>query len=140
MTINSRLSQMCSVVILCVRGFYSHTVLTLTKQRDSSGAPPSELVPQRVHSGIDINTGVCPRVCCRALPCLCGSLHSGKLLTKCLFSLSLSLSLPHSGSTTSQGMFQHATNSRTWCMSLLLDQKGEEQRIREGGKPRRDPA
>ncbi|CAB1429934.1 unnamed protein product [Pleuronectes platessa] len=38
-------------------------------------------------------------------------------------------------STTSQGMFQRTTNSRTWCVSLLLGQRGEEQRIREGGNP-----
>lgn len=86
--------------------------------------------------------------CCRALP-LCGSLHTGKLLTTSRFSLSLSslcvsvdvsLSLLHSGSTTSQGMFQHATNSRTWCMSLLLDQRGRSRGSERGETQKKDPA
>lgn len=60
-------------------------------------------------------------------------LHS---LCSVVMSLSLSVSLLHSGSTTSQGMFQHATNSRTRPMSMLLDQRGRiRERGREGGNP-----
>lgn len=67
--------------------------------------------------------------------------HQQSVLTTRLHSLSsvvmsLSLSLLHSGSTTSQGMFQHATNSRTRPMSMLLDQRGRiRERGREGGNP-----
>lgn len=83
--------------------------------------------------------------CCRAL-ILCGSLHTGKLLTTSLFSLllclcgCLSLSLLHSGNTTSQGMFQHATNSRTWCMSLLLNQRGRSRGSERGETQKKNPA
>lgn len=56
--------------------------------------------------------------------------------TLCALLWCLPLSLLHSGSTTSQGMFQHATNSRTRPMSMLLDQRGRiRERGREGGNP-----
>lgn len=60
-----------------------------------------------------------------------GSPLPGTLLTT---SPSLSLSLLHSGSTTSQGMFQHATSSQPG-----VGAEGEEQRIREGGNPGKNP-
>lgn len=85
---------------------------------------------------VDTSSGVGP------LP-VCWSLHTSKVcwpqgstLCALLWCVPLSLSLLHSGSTTSQGMFQHATNSRTRPMSMLLDQRGRiRERGREGGNP-----
>lgn len=128
-----RRSQKCSGIILYVRGFYLLTVLTLTIQQWSSSIQACSPA-----SALWCSAGVCPRV-------LQGSSimqvnprqqtvdHKSPLSPSPSVHLWMSLSLSLSGSTTSQGMFQHATNSRIGCMSLLLDQEGEEQKIRKGG-------
>lgn len=88
---------------------------------------------QRVHSGVDVNRSLSSGAA--------GSLHTGALLTtrlsSCPLSPSVCVSLLLSGSTTSQGMFQHATNSWTECMSLLLEHRGRSRGLERGETQRK---
>ena len=114
---------------------FIHTVLTLTKQRGSSRSPTSTLV-SRECTLVLTSTGVCP--CCSRALSLCGSLHTGKLLTTSIFSLSLSLCGCLSLCLT-QAVQQVKACSNTpptaWtgCLSLLLDQRGRSRGSERGG-------
>lgn len=99
--------------------------------------PPSK----RVHSAV----GICRRPSTGATPGSPGVWVTShwKAVDKQPRPLSLplpvtvSLSLLHSGCTTSQGMFQHATNSRPGCMSLLLDHRGRSRESERGETQKR---
>lgn len=126
-----------SVVMLYDGGFYSHTVVTLTKQRGSSGAPPSTLLSCDC-TPVLTPTGAFPWLLLGSP--VCGSLHTGKLLTTSLFSLSLSLTLWLSLSAL---LGQHNKSRHVptrhqqpdWVYEPAPRPEGEEQRIREGGNP-----
>lgn len=132
--VTSNLDISRTSVMLYVRGFYSHTVVGLTKQRGSSGALPSTLLSCDC-TLVLTPTGVCPKVL-PGSPIVWVTSHWQTVDHKprpsiCISGCLSALPVQHNKSRHVPTRHQQPD----WVYEPAPRPEGEEQRIREGGNP-----